>query len=235
VPAASRPVRGHPAARAGDLDSLAEGVLLLDGNGRVVLANEAMANGMECTPEQLQGRAADKLGFTGEARGNADSAPAAATASPWRGTLSDGTTVKGVPMRLDGVGGELGRRLYMVNAAPIVAADGSRRGAIATFDDVTSVEDANAKLRDALVLLEKSRDELDRRNRELHVLATRDPLTGCLNRRSFLQDLGAHWDVAGRAARPSAASWSTWTTSRASTTASGTASATTCSAGRARS
>lgn len=37
----------------------------------------------------------------------------------------------------------------------------------------------------SLTELEASKDEIRRQNEELHRLATRDPMTGCLNRRAF--------------------------------------------------
>jgi diguanylate cyclase (GGDEF)-like protein len=40
-------------------------------------------------------------------------------------------------------------------------------------------------LREAMQALSSSRDEVQRKNEELQLLATRDPLTGCLNRRAF--------------------------------------------------
>ena len=55
----------------------------------------------------------------------------------------------------------------------------SCRGALATFDDVTKVEEQNEQLQVMLKKLEKSRDEIRRKNKELKILATTDPLTGC--------------------------------------------------------
>jgi len=58
---------------------------------------------------------------------------------------------------------------------------------MATFDDVTQLEEKNEQLEDMLGMLKKSRDEIRRQNRELQILATRDPLTDCLNRRAFFE------------------------------------------------
>lgn len=41
--------------------------------------------------------------------------------------------------------------------------------------------------------LENSRAEIERKNKELEYLATRDPLTNCLNRRSFFEIFKHHW------------------------------------------
>ena len=75
----------------------------------------------------------------------------------------------------------------MVNGAPILDDTGNCKGALATFDDVTKVEEQNEQLQTMLGKLKKSRDEVRRKNKELEILATRDPLTGCFNRRAFFE------------------------------------------------
>jgi len=72
-----------------------------------------------------------------------------------------------------------------VNATPIIAGANEIRGALITFNDITEVEIKNAELQNALHSLETSQLEITRQNKELEYLATRDPLTGSLNRRSF--------------------------------------------------
>ncbi len=47
----------------------------------------------------------------------------------------------------------------------------------------------NVQLQRMLHLLETSQTEVKRKNQKLEFLATRDPLTGCLNRRSFFPKL----------------------------------------------
>ena len=85
-----------------------------------------------------------------------------------------------------------------MNCAPILGNDGSRRGALATFDDVTAVEEKSARLRQMLEMLQQSRDEINRQNQELQALATTDPLTACMNRRSFFASFETHWSSAKR-------------------------------------
>lgn len=176
------------------LDSLAEGVIVLDRGGRIVMANEAFAKATGRDANELQGRKSSDIHWT-----QPDGAGPVETL-PWHPTLESGQTCRGVPLGLDAP--ESGRRTFMVNAAPILGVDGSRRGAMATFDDVTSIEETNGKLRNTLELLRQSRDEVDRQNRELHILAASDPLTGCYNRRSFMQNFERCWKTARQQATP---------------------------------
>lgn len=66
---------------------------------------------------------------------------------------------------------------------------GDCQGVLASFDDVTEIQQRNAALRQMLAKLERSRDQIERQNNELRHLATRDPLTGCLNRRAVFEIL----------------------------------------------
>ena len=50
--------------------------------------------------------------------------------------------------------------------------------------------------------LSQSRDEIRRQNTELERLATQDPLTMCLNRRSFFQQFETHWNRSQRYGHP---------------------------------
>ena len=54
--------------------------------------------------------------------------------------------------------------------------------------DVTELELRNSQLHDTLTKLELSREQIRRHNDQLRDLATRDPLTGCLNRRAFFEE-----------------------------------------------
>jgi diguanylate cyclase (GGDEF)-like protein len=59
------------------------------------------------------------------------------------------------------------------------------RGCIATFDDVTEIENINRQLVGALEELKSSREEVEARNKALQEMAMHDALTGSLNRRAF--------------------------------------------------
>jgi diguanylate cyclase (GGDEF)-like protein len=162
------------------LDTLVEGVLILDKDQRIALANEAFADNVDCSPHKLAGRKVSELSWTRLVDEGEDEE------LPWARALEEGKIQKGV---LLGLSGRTARpRTFSVNATPICAQDGTRRGTLATFDDLTTAERKNAQLRKLLLKLKLSRAEIRKQNLELRALATTDPLTGCLNRRSFFQD-----------------------------------------------
>lgn len=158
------------------LDALAEGVLLLDAHGRIMFANTAFANSVDKVPGALLGRKVSDLKWQ---FGRIDEEE-----FPWDTVQRLDEIQTGKQLCLVQASG--GIRTFTVNAAPV--RDGDRQhGVMVTFDDVTQLEEKNDQLEDMLSMLKKSRDEIRRQNRELQVLATRDPLTNCLNRRSFFE------------------------------------------------
>ena len=173
------------------LDTLAEGVLVLDKQQRIVLANQAFAAVVGEPAADLQGVPAARFKWT---RPNPDEA---GQDLPWVDSLETGQTRIGVPLCLSRAGGD-DVRTFTVNCGPIAGGDGSARGALVTFDDVTSIEKKNAQLRKTLEMLKQSRDEINRQNQELQALATTDPLTGCSNRRSFFALFDTQWSSARR-------------------------------------
>jgi len=169
------------------LDALAEGVLLLDAQGRILLANTAFATSVDKMPGALLGRKVSDLRWE-FGRIHDDE-------FPWDTVLRLGEIQTGKQLYLVRPAG--GVRTFTVNAAPVK--DGERyRGVMVTFDDVTQLEEKNDQLEDMLGMLKKSRDEIRRQNRELQILATRDPLTNCLNRRSFFEKYETVFEAARR-------------------------------------
>jgi diguanylate cyclase (GGDEF)-like protein len=84
---------------------------------------------------------------------------------------------------------------FVVNATPVLGADEKPRGAMATFDDVTSIEEKNLQLEEMLQSLKMSFEDVRQKNKELKLLAARDPLTGCLNRRSLFDAFVIEWQT----------------------------------------
>jgi len=173
------------------LDALAEGVLLLDAEGRIQFANAAFANSADKLPGALLGRKVSDLRWE-FGRIHEDE-------FPWDTVQRLGEIQTGKQLCLARASG--GVCTFTVNAAPVRDGD-QQRGVMVTFDDVTRLEEKNDQLEDMLGMLKKSRDEIRRQNRELQILATRDPLTNCLNRRSFFEKYESLFEAARRGGQP---------------------------------
>lgn len=172
------------------LDTLAEGLLVMDQNGRIVLANKAFSETVGRSASQLQGCQASELPWLRHENAESDGM------YPWTRAIQAGVTQTGVMLDLKAGASE--KKTFIVNSAPILGDDGQHRGVLASFDDVTHLEQKKADLSRTLDMLKKSSDEISRQNRELEVLATQDPLTSCLNRRSFFDQFDTHWNTAER-------------------------------------
>lgn len=186
------PSRVMPQRVRAALDTLAEGLLVLDKGGRIMMANKAFEGTLAQTSEELQGRLATDLPWA-----SADDEVAA----PWSETLASGSARVGVPMKLSAADDD-GERTFMVNAAPILGEDGKSRGVLASFYDVTELETKKTELLKILRALKTSREEIQEQNVQLKRLATMDPLTECLNRRSFFPQFDAEWQQAQDANLP---------------------------------
>jgi len=164
------------------LDTLAEGLLVLDEKERIILANGAFCKTVGIEAEDLNGRLAGSLNWV------VNDDHASVREFPWSRAMSDASsqTDQMLRYRLD----DDREFIFSINSAPIEASDGSHRGALVTLRDVTHIEEHRAELETMLAMLRNSRDEITRKNRELEILATQDALTGCLNRRAFFDRFG---------------------------------------------
>ena len=158
-------------------DTFTEGVMVLDTKGRIMLANQAFLGWLGEDTAAVQGKPAHQLHAMRHINKGAP------TAFPWMQAIAHKRPITGDMMELMGAGHTL--RKTMVNCAPIMDGQRGVRGCMVTFDDVTALEQINQALLEALTDLADSRALIERQNEELHKLATRDPLTGCLNRRAF--------------------------------------------------
>ncbi|MBW2281604.1 MAG: diguanylate cyclase [Deltaproteobacteria bacterium] len=172
------------------LDVMAEGVLLLDQKSHIVLANSTFAEWAHSTQVALLGKPASSLDWRDAVSG------AVLADFPWMESIRESKPRTRAPLLLATGPDEL--RSVMVNVAPVLDGWGRAKGAIATFDDVTELEQKGAALELAMKELQASQEEIRLQNEELQVLVKRDPLTGVSNRRSFLETFDHHFDVARR-------------------------------------
>jgi diguanylate cyclase (GGDEF)-like protein/PAS domain S-box-containing protein len=173
-PSASVPARVRTA-----FDSFAEGLLILDQESRIVLANRAFRTlHPKAADGELNGRKLGSLDWLMAPDPKSDNPPL-----QWQQALKSTEPIADQPLSLLQPAGAATQLL--VSSSPITDDKGRRRGCLITFDDVTAVHRANHELRTTLAELERSRQRIDEQNNELRTLASRDPLTGCLNRRAF--------------------------------------------------
>ncbi len=182
-PAAVIPARVRAA-----LDSLAEGILILDEQDRIVLANAAFAAKTQRPEQELLGRKACELGWL--RLHNREPVPVLPLNEALPQAFCDG----GVPLLFMGQNNQ--ERVFMVHGTPLFDDDGRERGVLASFDDVTELENRNHEMKQMVRQLEQSKEKVLAQNRQLHRLATRDPLTGCMNRRSFFERFSAEFSLA---------------------------------------
>lgn len=177
------------------MDTLSEGVLILDKHQNIALANDAFARIVGQPAEKLEGLKASELPWV-----RPQTAEASAADYPWEQALQGVDARKGVVLGLQT--DAVRPRTLSINSTPIVGQEGKTRGVLATFDNLTAIEKKNAQLRKLMQGLKQSRAEIRRKNRRLKQLANEDPLTGCLNRRAFFAELEKHWQAALRYGYP---------------------------------
>ena len=162
------------------LNVLAEGLVILDSSGRIVFVNAVFEHKLGQPAQTIIGKNLSVLNWkSANTEGSAELG-----ILPWKLAL-DNIEVKPTRLTLCTTLNEQLR--FAVNLSPIQGPDGKVRGMVVTFDDVTELENKNTDLERALSRIKHSQREITRQNRELQVLATRDPLTGLLNRRSLFE------------------------------------------------
>ena len=178
----------------GAFDAMAEGVVVLDARGRLLLSNTCFRALNAKAAQVGTGQALSAQGWLAAGLGDNQAT------HPWMRAISERKPISGVTVEIVGVD-DLPQQL-VINAVPITDAGGRVRGSLATFSDVSQLHRANAALRAAMADLTESREQVERQNVELKRLATRDPLTGCLNRRAFTEMYETLFDGARSTAMP---------------------------------
>ena len=166
------------------LDTLTEGLVLLDDGGEIAHTNEAFCTIFSRSSQDLLGKRLELFPWknTGSKKNSQ---------MPWDRCLADYQQVTREIVYLELPGDE--PKKFAVNATPIYGAKEVVRGVLVSFDDVTALENKNAELANIIGSLRSSRDEVARQNVRLNFLASYDPLTKCLNRRSFFVEFEKCW------------------------------------------
>lgn len=144
------PSKAVPGRVRSALDTLAEGLLVLDKQCRIVLANQAFAACVRRNPDKLLGMSAAALPWQ-DVPGDPSSPE-----YPWVTVSQDGAPREATVMSLATDDGEP-KRTFLVNCAPVVGQDGQNRGVLVSLEDVTQLEATKVEL-------EKSRDVAEKAN-----------------------------------------------------------------------
>ena len=163
------------------LDVLSEGLVILDASERIILMNDSLKSKLSLSESELVGKRLSSLPWEMEN----DALAFGKQALPWNVLFETNEIpiLKHLKLKTD----TQGTLTFDVNVSPIKAPNQKIKGAIVTISDITELEKKNNELGHMLKRLEKNRKEINRQNLELFELATRDPLTHALNRRSLIE------------------------------------------------
>lgn len=175
-------------------DSLTEAVLIIDRASRIMLANNAFKALCPHHAETLIGKTIGELNWLASGLGDVADAP------PWTQAMKQREPVRGTVLEIILPDGDLHK--LTVNAAPILDDRKNLKGCMISFDDVTLLEERNFELLQAAEQLSIARAQLEEQNKALEFTASRDALTGCLNRRAFFERAEALEQAAQRAGTP---------------------------------
>lgn len=170
------------------LDLLAEGVVLTDTKDDIVLANLAFADKLGVEPNILVGKPLSALKWRSPGSNEV------IAELPWITSMKEGKAQTDFPLSLTLEDDKV--LVFAANSSPILDSNFNLRGAMATFNDETALQEANGVLLEMMDKLRKSQDEVNKQNTELKRLATRDSMTNCLNRRSFFERLEKAFSLA---------------------------------------
>jgi len=135
------------------LDTLAEGLLIMDSEGRIALANRAFAAVVGSSADKLMGTSASRLAWRQETP-TGEAAPELEL--PWIIAVRTNQSEHNRTLHLNDSSGV--SRTFIVNCSPVSGARGKARGALASFEDVTLLVEKEIELR-------KSKQVADEANR----------------------------------------------------------------------
>ncbi len=133
------PSQAIPGRVRSALDTMAEGLLVLDNKEQIVLANLAFAALLDRTPETLLGRKVAEFPWS-----SVEGEPLESDTHPWHQALVSGEAQKNQRIRLTLPDGA--RLTFMINCSPILGGGGKYVGVLVSFDDVTPLEEAEIEL-----------------------------------------------------------------------------------------
>lgn len=133
------PSQAIPGRVKSALDTMAEGLLVLDSKEQIVLANKAFADLLGEDPERMLGRRVGEFPWQGP-----DGEALLLEDRPWHLALISGEPQKNQRVKL--ILPDNTRLTFMINCSPVLGSGGSYAGVLVSFDDVTQLEEAEIEL-----------------------------------------------------------------------------------------
>ncbi len=133
------PSQAIPGRVRSALDTMAEGLLVLDSKQQIVLANRAFGTLLNQTPDDLLGIRVNAMPWT-----DADGTPLAEADRPWQRALDTGQPEVNRRVRLELPDGS--HLTFMINCSPVLGSGGANAGVLVSFDDVTQLEEQEIEL-----------------------------------------------------------------------------------------
>ncbi len=124
------------------LDTLAEGLLLIDPHGQVVLANQAFAELVGEPAEKLLGRNTSSFEWLNQA-----GQPLHDAVRPWQIALNTGAVQRNLLIALRDSKGAI--RSFHTNCSPVPGANEKIGGVLMSLDDITELQEKEVLLREA--------------------------------------------------------------------------------------
>ena len=122
------------------LDTLTEGLLVIDHNEYIVLANQSFAETVGKAPEELVGRNVSDLDWSVK-NDEVDKD----RVYPWSYSLNKGSSQRKDLLKLKDADSKL--RTFIVNCSPVLGEGEKNGGVLVSFQDVTQLEEKEAELR----------------------------------------------------------------------------------------
>ncbi|WP_028869252.1 ATP-binding protein [Psychromonas arctica] len=152
------PSQAIPGRVRSALDTMAEGLLVLDTKQNIVLANEAFSVLVGETPEALMGRSIGKFSWNQVTDLNREKNTLLNVQQkyPWEIALASSSLQMSHMLYLEI--DENTRYTFMVNCSPVLGQNGKVAGMMVSFDDITALEEKEIELR-------RSKEEAETANR----------------------------------------------------------------------
>ncbi|MCK5830147.1 MAG: response regulator [Methylococcales bacterium] len=139
------PSRAVPGRVRSALDTLTEGLLVVDPNEYIVLANEAFATVVGISQEELIGRSATSLNWVGDEED---------IRFPWIDAIKEGVNIKSRMINL--MDAQDIKRSFIVNCSLVLGNGNKSNGVLISFQDVTELEKKEIELRKSKNLAESA-------------------------------------------------------------------------------